>query len=48
MTMTIWTVTDRQASELELQAALHFWRDHHNIGSRRRVRKAIAYFRQYH
>jgi hypothetical protein len=40
--------TDKNCSELELQAALSFWRKYHSIGARRRVRAAIAYFRQYH
>lgn len=41
-------MADRQASELELQVALSFWRAHHNFGSRRRVRAAVKYFRRYH
>jgi hypothetical protein len=41
-------MTDRQASELEIQAALAFWIKYHNQGSRRRVRAAIKYFRKYH
>lgn len=40
--------TDRNCSELELQAALTFWRQYHNAGSRRRVLTAIRYYRKYH
>jgi hypothetical protein len=39
-------MTDKQASRFELKAALAFWAEHHNQGSRNRVRKAIAYVRQ--
>jgi hypothetical protein len=42
----IWT--DRNSSELELTAALTFWRANHTPGARRRVREAIAYYRRYH
>lgn len=39
---------DRTCSEQELQAALDFWRRFHTVGSRRRVRAAVRYFRQWH
>jgi hypothetical protein len=40
--------TDRNCSELELQAAMVFWRQYHNFGARNRVRAAIRYYRKYH
>lgn len=39
---------DERASECELQDALKFWRQYHNLGSRNRVRSALAYYRRYH
>ncbi len=41
-------MTDKQASEFEVQAALDFWREFHTGGARRRVRSAIAYYRRWH
>jgi hypothetical protein len=40
-------MTDRQASRVELHAALMFWAKYHTQGARNRVREAIAYVRQY-
>lgn len=40
--------TDKRCSELEIRAALAFWAEYHNVGARNRVRRAIAYYRQYH
>jgi hypothetical protein len=34
-------------AELELQAALAFWRLYHNVGARTRVRNALADLRRY-
>ena len=44
--MTTWN--DKTCSELELRAALTFWKQNHTAGSRRRVHEAIAYYRAYH
>lgn len=41
------TWNDKDCSELELAAALVFWRKYHSFGSRRRVLAAVKYFRKY-
>jgi hypothetical protein len=40
-------MTDREASEMEVKAALQFWSQFHTSGARNRVRAAIRYFRKY-